>query len=231
LFGERASPPSDAALLLPALRAAAGPDELTVILVSGAGFHRLGEDMTAIIPLHGDALPADRRVGDRLRSLLAGRDFDDILVAAQGDYLRLLDLHAPALPLCRTMERTRNTVLQQRTHFRIWLERGLMAGESLGAGHIRWGKAVKGLTGKLGEFTARYAGKQPGRGHRIIVETPEGRLATGYVSARGEPLSPETIIGNRAHLRKTMAARLRAFGGATRLTATPVPDLLDLAAA
>ena len=231
LFGERASPPSDAALLLPALRAAAGPDDLTVILVSGAGFHRLGEDMTAIIPLHGDALPADRRVGDRLRSLLAGRDFDDILVAAQGDYLRLLDLHAPALPLCRTMERTRNTVLQQRTHFRIWLERGLMAGESLGAGHIRWGKAVKGLTGKLGEFTARYAGKQPGRGHRIIVETPEGRLATGYVSARGEPLSPETIIGNRAHLRKTMAARLRAFGGATRLTATPVPDLLDLAAA
>ncbi|MDO7837054.1 hypothetical protein Q4610_18565 [Sphingobium sp. HBC34] len=51
------------------------------------------------------------------------------------------------------------------------------------------------------------------------------------MSARGEPLSPETIIGNRAHLRKTMAARLRAFGGATRLTATPVPDLLDLAAA
>jgi hypothetical protein len=39
------------------------------------------------------------------------------------------------------------------------------------------------------------------------------------------------VIGNRAHLRKAMAVRLRAFGGATRLTAQPAPDLLDLAAA
>lgn len=224
-------PQSDIAVLLPVLRATAGSDDLTVILVSGAGFHRLGEEAGAIVPLRGDTLPVEQRIGDQLRSLVAGRDFDDILVAAQGDYLRLLDLYAAALPLCRTMERTRNTVLQQRAHFRIWLERGLMAGESLGAGHIRWGKAVKGLTGKLGEFTARYAGKQAGRGHRIIVETHEGQLATGYVSARGEPLSPETIIGNRAHLRQTMAARLRAFGGATRLTATRTPELLDLAAA
>ena len=106
-----------------------------------------------------------------------------------------------------------------------------MPGESLGAGHIRWGKAVKGLTGKLGEFTARYAGKQPGGGHRITVETPDGQLASGYVSARGEPLSPETVIGNRAHLRKAMASRLRAFGGATRLVANRAPDLLDLATA
>ena len=168
---------------------------------------------------------------DQLRALLAGRDFDDILVAAQGPYLALLDLHAAALPLCRTMERTRNTVLQQRAHFNVWLDRGLMAGESLGTGHIRWGKAVKGLTGKLGEFTARYAGKQPGGGHCIVIQTPDGLPAAGYVSTQGEPLSPETIISNRAHLRKAMAARLRAFGGATRLTAAPMPDLLDLASA
>ena len=63
------------------------------------------------------------------------------------------------------------------------------------------------------------------------VETPDGQLANGYVSARGEPLSPETVIGNRAHLRKAMAARLRAFGGATRLVANRAPDLLDLATA
>lgn len=129
------------------------------------------------------------------------------------------------------MERTRNTVLQQRTHFRVWLDRGLAAGESIGAGHIRWGKAAKGLTGKLGEFTARYAGKLPAGGHRIIVETEDGEPALGYVTAKGELLSPETVIGNRSHLRKEIALRLRSFGGATRLSATRSPNLLDTLAA
>lgn len=228
------APEQDAALLLPALQASEGQDELTVIVVSSAGFHALarsGPDAAATEPLSADTIRFDPRLTDQLRALLTGRDFDDILVAAQGPYLALLDLHAAALPLCRTMERTRNTVLQQRAHFNVWLDRGLVAGESLGAGHIRWGKAVKGLTGKLGEFTARYDGKQTGGGHRIVIQTPDGLPALGYVSARGEPLSPETIISNRAHLRKAMAARLRAFGGATRLSATPMPELLDLVAA
>jgi hypothetical protein len=234
LVGASATQQTDAALLLPALRDCPGSDELTIIVITGAGFHALGDigaPRPASEPLCGVDLPADPRLGAQLRALIAGRDFDDILVAAQHGYLSLLDAHASALPLCRTMERTRNTVLQQRGHFRIWLDRGLVAGESLGAGHIRWGKATKGLTGKLGEFTARYAGKQAGGGHRIIVETPDGRPATGYVTVQGEPLPPETVIGNRAHLRKAMAVRFRAFGGATRLTAQPAPDLLDLAAA
>ena len=234
LLGASATQQTDAALLLPALRDCPGSDELTIIVITGAGFHALGDigaPRPASEPLCGVDLPADPRLGAQLRALIAGRDFDDILVAAQHGYLSLLDAHASALPLCRTMERTRNTVLQQRGHFRIWLDRGLVAGESLGAGHIRWGKATKGLTGKLGEFTARYAGKQAGGGHRIIVETPDGRPATGYVTVQGEPLPPETVIGNRAHLRKAMAVRLRAFGGATRLTAKPAPDLLDFAAA
>ena len=228
------APEQTAALLLPALQASEGQVELCVIVVSSAGFHALarsGPDATATEHLSADAVRFDPRLIDQLRALLAGRDFDDILVAAQGPYLALPDLHAAALPLCRTMERTRNTVLQQRAHFNVWLDRGLMAGESLGTGHIRWGKAVKGLTGKLGEFTARYAGKQPGGGHCIVIQTPDGLPAAGYVSTQGEPLSPETIISNRAHLRKAMAARLRAFGGATRLTAAPMPDLLDLASA
>src|SRR3546814_3218745 len=73
------------------------------------------------------------------------------------------------------------------------------------------------LTGRLGEFTARYAGKLPPRGHRIVIETADGKPAAGFVTARGEPLAWETVIANRARLRSTMAARLRAFGGATRL--------------
>lgn len=231
--GGRPSAPSDTPILLPALRGCAGHEEITTIVISSAGFHALPD----IAPVAGvpDVTPLgtafDPGFDAQLRALVAGREFDDVLVAAQGPCLALLDLHAAALPLCRTMERTRNTLLQQRAHFRIWLDRGVAAGETLGAGHIRWGKAVKGLTGKLGEFTARYAGKLPAGGHRIVVEAQDGRPACGYVSVQGEPLSPETVIGNRAHLRKAMAARLRAFGGSTRLTAEQPPNLLDLAAA
>lgn len=212
--------PAKTALLRPALDSCSGCGEATIVVISGAGFHPLDRADTAL-PLGGpealEGLASDRALQACLRALLGDRDFDDILVAAQGYYLALLDAHAAALPLCRTMERTRNTALQQRTHFRIWLDRGFLAGQTVGAGHIRWGKAVNGLTGRLGEFTARYAGKLPPRGHRIVIETADGKPAAGFVTARGEPLAWETVIANRARLRSTMAARLRAFGGATRL--------------
>lgn len=213
---------SGIAVLLPLLRACPGYGELTVIVITGAGFQRLAdvEPNSAVLePRSGAGFAADPQLDAQFRTLIAGRDFDDLLVAAQGPYLALLDAHARVLPLCRTMERTRNTALQQRGHFRTWLDRGISVGESLGAGHIRWGKAVKGLTGKLGEFTARYTGKLPAGGHRIVVEMPDGQPASGYVTAQGEPLCPETVIGNRTHLRKEMAACLRVFAGATRLSA------------
>ncbi|MFD2502587.1 hypothetical protein ACFSTI_32200 [Rhizorhabdus histidinilytica] len=156
--------PAKTALLRPALDSCSGCGEATIVVISGAGFHPLDRADTAL-PLGGpealEVLASDRALQACLRALLGDRDFDDILVAAQGYYLALLDAHAAALPLCRTMERTRNTALQQRTHFRIWLDRGFLAGQTVGAGHIRWGKAVNGLTGRLGEFTARYAGKLP----------------------------------------------------------------------
>src|SRR3546814_6976019 len=88
--------------------------------------------------------------------------------------------------------------------FRTWIGRGIAAGQSVGAGHIRWGKAIKGLTGRLGEFTARYTGKVPGRGHRIIVEVAASAPASGYATATGEPLEWEWFISNRAQLRAAM---------------------------
>ena len=101
---------------------------------------------------------------------------------------------------------------------RTWLARGMAAGESRGAGHIRWGKAIKGLVGRLGEFTARYTGKVAGKGHRIIVETGDREPATGFSTSSGDVLAWESFISNRAHLRAAMTERLRVFGGATRLT-------------
>lgn len=219
-----AAVPSGSALLLPMLQACQGHEELTVIVVASGGFHALDGPGSWADAVSFDRPGTDRALAAQLRGLVGTGDFDDVLVAAQGTYLALLDASAAALPLCRTMERTRNTVLQQRAHFRIWLDRGISAGESVGAGHIRWGKAIKGLTGRLGEFTARYAGKNPSGGHRIVIETAEGRPAMGYVSVKGEPLDPELVIGNRAHLRKAMAVRLRAFGGATQLSAAPSAD-------
>lgn len=227
LLAESSAVPAEAAVLLPMLRACLGHEEATVVVIAGTGFHALNNLDGAIAPLAG-AEAASRLAGDgahqrKLRALFGAGDFDDILVAAQGDYLALLDAHAGALPLCRTMERTRNTALQQRAHFRTWLDRGLRAGETIGAGHIRWGKAIKGLTGRLGEFTARYAGKRPTRGHRIVIETEDGKPAEGFFSATGEPLACETVISSRAQLRSAMAARLRAFGGATRLAPSVPP--------
>ncbi len=42
------------------------------------------------------------------------------------------------------MERTRNSVLLQRSQLRCWLDRGLGEDQNNGAGHIRWGKAIIG---------------------------------------------------------------------------------------
>ena len=137
--------------------------------------------------------------------------------AAQGEYLRIVDAFAIALPLVRTMERTRNSFLLQRSQLRCWLARGLGDDRNSGAGHIRWGKAIKGLVGKLGEFTVRQAGPAPARGHMIRVELASGELACGYVTASGDALVPEIIISNKAQLRRAMELALRAFGGATTL--------------
>ena len=167
--------------------------------------------------MDADALIAGNGRGDALRRLIKGRDFSDVLTTMQGDYLRILDAAADALPLCRTMERTRNTPLQQRAHLRCWLDRGFAGADNVGAGHIRWGKAIKGLTGKLGEFTARYAGPAPTRGHLIRVEIEGGRPASGFATSAGAPLPFEITVPNKSHLRRDMAAALRSFGGATRL--------------
>ncbi|AOH87128.1 hypothetical protein AWL63_23425 (plasmid) [Sphingomonas panacis] len=210
------------AALLPLLRDRPEADQATIIVVCAGGFLPVTEPVVRVAALRtaGDVerLTANPAPAAALAALLAGRDFDEILVAAQGLYLDALDAHAKLLPLCRVMERTRNSLIQQKAHFRIWLDRGVRSGETLGAGHIRWGKVANGLTARLGEFTARYAGKEQGRGHRILVELPNGDPANGFMTVRGDLLQPEILITNQKHLRPSMAAGLRAFGGATRLS-------------
>lgn len=115
---------------------------------------------------------------------------------------------------------TRHTILQQRAHLRTWLDRATTGDGNVGAGHIRWSKLAKGLSGKLGEFTVRYAGKaQDSPGHIIVVET-SGTPAFGFVTADGRPLNPHITFGNKSRMRQEMATALRAFGGATRLAPT-----------
>ncbi|OAN58663.1 hypothetical protein [Sphingobium sp. TCM1] len=178
--------------------------------------------MTAILALPGQGFrlwnsvcnAGTARALSPLPVLLADIDPDDLLVVAHGADLDWIDRHADLLPLCRTMERTRNSVIQQRGQLRMWLDRGLDAGETMAGGHICWTKIARGLSGRLGEFTARYAGPARPRGHHIVVELNEGTSATGFMTPQGEPLKPETIISNKAHLRKHMAAMLRRFASA-----------------
>ena len=211
-----ASLPNDLARLL-----ARGESEgLVVVTLGTAGFSAGSPGETAGAPLSptcADAIIADPAQHASLRTLLDGREFDDVLIAAQGEYLRVLDALVTVLPLCRTMERTRNSLLLQRSQLRCWLDRARVDERNTGAGHIRWGKAIKGLVGKLGEFTARHAGPAPGRGHLIRMEVASGALALGYVDPTGAALAPEIVASNKANLRRDMAAALRAFGGATRL--------------
>lgn len=227
-------PQLDGAVPGPRTRSAAFRTELrrrsqgaaTVIVLSASeGFAAAGTTTATPLALstqRADQLIADPAQRDRLRALALG-DYDDLLVAAHGEHLRVIDALADALPLCRRMERTRNTPLQQRAHLSVWLDRGVAPGTNAGAGHIRWGKVAKGLTAGLGEFTARYAGKAPGRGHRILVELAGGRAAEGYVAADGLPLAPEVLVGSKARLRPAMADALRRFGGATRLNPVRAP--------
>ena len=154
-----------------------------------------------------------------LRDLLAHGDFTDILVAAEGAELARVDAEADVLPLVRNMERTCNSALQQRAQFRIWLARGRVPGTQIAAGHIRWGKLAAGLSGRLGEFTVRYAGPAEPRGHRIVVEDATGGLARGYRTPDGRPLDPEIVIGNKARSREAMTDLLREFAASVRLAA------------
>jgi len=178
--------------------------------------------MTALLALPGQGFrlwnsvcnAGTARALSSLPVLLADIDPDDLLVVAHGADLDWIDRHADLLPLCRTMERTRNSVIQQRGQLRMWLDRGLDAGETMAGGHICWTKIAQGLSGRLGEFTARYAGPTRPRGHHIVVELNDGTSATGFMTPQGEPLKPEAIISNKAHLRKHMAAMLRRFASA-----------------
>ena len=189
-----------------------GADQAKVLVLTNEGF----VDGGAFVPPAGGprSVSADA-AAQQLRDHLAGREFDDILVALQGADLALLDQAAGALPLCRSMERTRNTRLQFRAHLKVWLDRGVGGGDNVGAGHIRWGKMINGVSGKLGEFTARYAGPAQGRGHLVRVETAAGQLAFGFATADGVPLAPEIIVSSKARLRAEVAKALRAFTAAT----------------
>lgn len=224
--------------MLTQIRARPGAaDAAIVVLDPEAGFVSADEYEAHAIPAprpltreRAEALIAAPAQGEALRALVTGREIDDVLIALQGEHLRVLDAFAAVLPLCRSMERTRHTALLQRGHLRTWLDRGHDGAANMGAGHIRWGKVIHGLTGKLGEFTARYAGpvitlgtrsgqspSRSRRGHLIRIEVAGGLPATGYATSAGAPLAHEIVITNKAHLRREIAAALRTFAGATRL--------------
>jgi hypothetical protein len=197
---------ADADLALPAmLQSRPGHQDMTMILAAPSQGFSLWNSV-------GKVETQSRQ--SPLPVLLAGVDPDDILVVAHGDDLDWIDHHAALLPLCRTMERTRNSVIQQRGQFRAWLDRGLDTGEIMAGGHICWTKVAQGLSGRLGEFTARYGGPARPRGHQIVVELTDGTSATGFMTPQGDLLKPEAIISNKAHLRKHMAAILRRFASA-----------------
>ncbi|HJO64511.1 MAG TPA: hypothetical protein QF469_04145, partial [Sphingomonas sanguinis] len=138
------------------LARAGGREDLTILLLSArAGFTLAGveaeADSACLTPARADELISDPSQCDAITALLAGRQFDDILVSAHGDYLRVIDAFSAMFPLCRTMARTRTSPLQQRAHLRTWLDRGRAPGTNIGAGHIRWSKVAQGLSAKLGE--------------------------------------------------------------------------------
>lgn len=195
------------------VRACPGSHAMTIVVLTEAGFISV-DDLDRVGNGHADRDQARQQLG----GLVAGSDHDDILVALQGHELDLLDAIAGVLPLARTMERTRNTHLQQRAHLRLWLARGLGDNETMAAGHIRWGKAITGLTGRLGEFTARHVGPATGKGHLVRVTIADS-LADGFAAPDGTLLAPEIVVSSKAKLRGAIAATLRAFAAATPLMA------------
>lgn len=205
--------------LLRLIRARPGATEMTVLVLTPAGFVP-ADAYTTVNGCWETSLPQAQIAAMQLSDALHSREFDDVLVALQDDALALLDTIAHVLPLCRTMERTRNTKLQQRTHLRTWLDRGYGSDENVAAGHIRWSKAIKGLSGKLGEFTASHAGAAASGGHLIRVFDASGNLAAGYATAEGTTLHPEVIVSSKAKLRSEIAVTLRAFAAATALMGT-----------
>lgn len=165
------------------------------------------------------AMASDENHRDKLKSLLGGRDIDDVLIVAQGEYLTVLDGHADTLPLCRNIERAQNSRLQSRAHLRAWLDRGVVSGDNMAAGHIRWSKLAQGIEGRLGVFSARYEGSA-GRGQHVIALRDDlGEIASGYVTAHGRGLDPRIIITSKARLKFEIARALRTFAAATRLSA------------
>lgn len=199
-------------LLLDAAHAETFASELQRDPASGLACVLLTDARRGFRPLDG----TDQDWRSDLSIWLAGREIENILIAAEDSSFAFIDTNASMLPVCRTMARTRNSALQQRAQFRIWLARGLAGSDVRAAGHIRWGKLAKGLTGRLGEFTARYAGPHRPRGHRIIVELEPGVPAAGYRTPTGRNLEPELIISNRRHLRAEMTVLLRDFAAALR---------------
>ncbi|MBV2149925.1 hypothetical protein KRZ98_16900 [Sphingobium sp. AS12] len=193
--------------ILSMLRERPGHDAATLYVISAANGLR-----SLSTPAH--EAPDD---GADLRERLHAGDYSDILVAADDAEIARIDADAGLLPLVRTMERTRNSVLQQRAQFRLWLARGRAPGEQFAAGHIRWSKMAAGLSGRLGDFTARYAGPAGSRGHRIVVDDASGGPAFGYRTALGQRLHPEIVIGNKRHARTAMADLLRQYAASLRL--------------
>jgi hypothetical protein len=207
------------------IHARPGAEAATIVVLTKTGFALADTELALPNGEPGAPLDVDQ-ARRQLRDALTGHEFDDILIALQDASLDLIDRVADALPLCRAMERTRNTRLQQRTHLRTWLDRGHAADTNMAAGHIRWSKVIHGLRGSLGEFSARHIGPAPGGGHLIRVETTAGVIARGYANADGSPLSPEIVVSSKARLRPTIATTLRTFAAATALMGT-----LDLQAA
>ncbi|MGD9811023.1 MAG: hypothetical protein AB7U35_06755 [Sphingobium sp.] len=193
--------------VLAMLRERPGHEAMAQFMVSAEnGLHPLS---TSIHPAPRDDVA--------LREHLHQGDYTDILIVADHAELDRLDVDADILPLARTMERTRNSVPQQRAQFRRWLARGRGPGDQFAAGHIRWSKMAAGLSGRLGDFAARCAGPASPRGHRIVVEDANGELARGYRTPLGEELHPEIVIGNKAHARTAMAKLLRQYAASLRL--------------
>ncbi|MCW6190230.1 hypothetical protein, partial [Klebsiella pneumoniae] len=111
-----------------------GADAATIVVLTRGGFvaaEALGDANVATPSVDHVA------AANQLAALLQNREYDDVLVALQGADLDLIDTIGHILPLARTMERTRNSRLQQRTHLRTWLDRGFSGTDAAAQGHIR----------------------------------------------------------------------------------------------